>query len=274
MSRVFVYFLFYALIQIVCSIVMGIAFGISGDSSQISSTQIILTSVVSNVIAIAIFVLARWTPFSLDFFKGKPTTIIYWSILIGLGMIIPTCWMEDLIPEALKTDILADQFKSVLADKWGYLAIGLMAPAAEELVFRGGIQKAAVAFFEERFNRPAADGSQVSRSNIPHWIGIILTAILFALIHGNPAQMPHAFLAGMLLGWLCYRSGSIIPGIVVHWVNNSAAFLLYNFYPQAYDMHTIDFFGNSVVRLGLATVFSLLLFVPAIYQIQKVMKRV
>ena len=89
----------------------------------------------------------------------------------------------------------------------------------------------------------------------------------------NPAQIPHALLIGMLLGWLCYRTGSIIPGIIVHWVNNSVAFLLFYFYPRSYDMSISEFFGDSTLRLSGAVVLSLLLFIPALWQLHKTMEK-
>ena len=39
----------------------------------------------------------------------------------------------------------------------------------------------------------------------------------------NPAQIPFAFLLGMMFGWLYYRTGSMLPGIVGHVLNNSVA---------------------------------------------------
>ena len=81
--------------------------------------------------------------------------------------------------------------------------------------------------------------------------------------------MPHAFIVGLLMGWLCHRSGSIVPGIIVHWVNNSIAFALQMLYPQSYDMEIIEFFGDSPLRLGMAALLSLLLFFPALLQLHR-----
>jgi lipopolysaccharide export LptBFGC system permease protein LptF len=39
----------------------------------------------------------------------------------------------------------------------------------------------------------------------------------------NPAQIPFATLLGMIFGWLYYRTGSMLPGIVGHILNNSLA---------------------------------------------------
>lgn len=166
--------------------------------------------------------------------------------------------LEELIPEAWRTDIAADAFKMIMSNGWGYLAIGILAPIGEEVIFRGAIQREAVAYFRSR-------GMSV-------WVGMVFTAALFAAVHGNPAQMPHAFIVGLLMGWLCYRSGSIIPGVIVHWVNNSISFALQTLYPQSYDMKIIEFFGDSYLRLSMAVLLSLLLFFPALLQLHRVLK--
>ena len=36
-------------------------------------------------------------------------------------------------------------------------------------------------------------------------------------------KAPFAFVTGLALGWMYYRTGSLLPGILMHFVNNSAA---------------------------------------------------
>lgn len=47
----------------------------------------------------------------------------------------------------------------------------------------------------------------------------------FGVVHGNWVQAPFAFVTGLALGWMYYRTGSLLPGILMHFVNNSAAVL-------------------------------------------------
>ena len=58
---------------------------------------------------------------------------------------------------------------------------------------------------------------------------LLLTALLFACLHGlNGAflfELPHRFAAGLVLGWLRLRSGSLAPCILAHFANNSIAVL-------------------------------------------------
>lgn len=79
---------------------------------------------------------------------------------------------------------------------------GIAAPVAEELFFRGYVQTRLCRRF----------GS---------WAGIFVTAALFGLIHADWIHSPSAFLIGLYLGWLVARSGSIVPAIAGHAVNNT-----------------------------------------------------
>ena len=129
----------------------------------------------------------------------------------------------------------------------GYLVVGLVAPLVEELVFRGAVLKALLRWKQNP------------------WVGIAISALLFAVIHMNPAQMPHAFLIGLLLGWMYYRTDSIVPGVVYHWVNNTAAYIMYNLYPNP-DLTLLDLFGSQrAVMMALG--FSFCIFLPALFQL-------
>mgnify|MGYP001194299460 FL=1 len=67
---------------------------------------------------------------------------------------------------------------------------------------------------------------------------LVLSAILFALFHGNLSQAPNAFLMGLVIGYLVLYSGSLWVGIIIHAVNNLlnlAADLLLQTIPEAYQ---------------------------------------
>ena len=53
------------------------------------------------------------------------------------------------------------------------------------------------------------------------WVAIIISAVAFGLFHGLWAPFVTATLFGILAGWLYWRTGSIIPGLIIHIANNS-----------------------------------------------------
>lgn len=50
---------------------------------------------------------------------------------------------------------------------------------------------------------------------------IIVSSIFFALVHGNLFQIPYAFIGGVIFMSLNLATGSIIPSLVIHFLNNA-----------------------------------------------------
>ena len=86
-----------------------------------------------------------------------------------------------------------------------FLALCVMPAIAEELLFRGAFQG---------LMRPCGSAA-----------AIFAPALLFGVLHLYLAQGLTAFACGVFLGWLAERSGSILPGMLLHLVNNALAFL-------------------------------------------------
>ena len=55
---------------------------------------------------------------------------------------------------------------------------------------------------------------------------VTVSAILFAFSHASLFQIPYALLAGALFAVLCYTTGSIIPSLAVHFLNNTLSLIL------------------------------------------------
>jgi len=248
MKNALIYTVVFAAIQFVVSgIIQGIWMLIYGPEAIMDATGMIITMTVFSILTMVIFLVAKWSVVSRHWLQTRPWATLFWCIMAALGALIPSAWLQEIMPAL--PNLAEDTFDMILKDRWGYLVIGLLAPLAEELVFRGAILRALL---------------QWKRNP---WIGIVISALLFALIHMNPVQMPHAFLIGILLGWMYYRTDSIIPGIVYHWVNNTVAYVMYNLYPDP-DMTLLDLFGNQRTEL-MALGFSLCIFLPALFQLNQ-----
>lgn len=55
---------------------------------------------------------------------------------------------------------------------------------------------------------------------------VFISALFFSLIHCNLFQIPYALLAGFLLSLISVGAGSIIPAVIIHFLNNLASILL------------------------------------------------
>lgn len=261
MKQTLTYLLVFIGIQFAGGAITQAAWKMVTGSPDVTATMLITSTVVVSALTITVFLWARWTEVSPNWLRSRPWMTLFWCALAALGTIVPSTWLQEQMPEL--PNIIENEFDMILANRWGYLTIGLLAPLAEEIVFRGAILKAML-----NWNN---DGQQ-STPNKQAFIAIIFSALLFTLIHFNPAQMPHAFLAGLLLGWMYWRTGSILPGLCFHWVNNSIAYVLYNLYPNP-DLRLIDLFHGSQQHVLMAVGFSLLILLPALYQLHIWMRR-
>ncbi|MEM1071099.1 MAG: ABC transporter permease subunit/CPBP intramembrane protease, partial [Planctomycetota bacterium] len=50
---------------------------------------------------------------------------------------------------------------------------------------------------------------------------VVITALLFGVSHGVLQQSIAATIMGLLLGWIALRTGSVLPGILIHFTNNA-----------------------------------------------------
>ena len=253
MKNAIIYTVIFAAIQIVVSFgVQGVYMLIDGPGAKMDAMGMIITMAVFSVAVIALFLLTKWAEVSRHWVRTRPWAVLFWCVLAALGVIIPSTWLQEQMPEL--PNMMEAEFGMIMKERLGYFVVGLLAPLAEELVFRGAILRALL-----RWHKNA-------------WVGIAISAVLFAIIHMNPAQMPHAFFVGLLLGWMYYRTDSIVPGVVFHWVNNSVAYVLYNLYPDP-SLKLIDILGGQQQSVWMALVFSLLIFLPALFQMNLRLKK-
>lgn len=122
--------------------------------------------------------------------------------ILALGL-----WTNYLSELADLPNSMQETFEMMMRHPLGIIAIVIMAPIVEELLFRGAIE----GHLLRKWKHPAG--------------AIVFSSLVFGLVHGNWVQAPFAFVIGLALGWMYYRTGSLLPGILMHFVNNSTAVL-------------------------------------------------
>jgi membrane protease YdiL (CAAX protease family) len=85
----------------------------------------------------------------------------------------------------------------------------ITAPLAEELVFRGILQR----LLQQLLMLP--------------WLAILLTSLAFAAMHQPWTLRPPIFLLSLVLGWAYFRTGNILVPLVAHAVFNAVEFALF-----------------------------------------------
>ncbi len=89
----------------------------------------------------------------------------------------------------------------------------IVAPFTEEYLFRGLILRGLL-----RHHRSVT--------------AVLLTAVLFGLMHANLRQLPLALVIGAVFGWWAVRTRSVAPGIIGHALFNSVAYAVSQFPEQ------------------------------------------
>ncbi len=57
------------------------------------------------------------------------------------------------------------------------------------------------------------------------WLAILITAVVFALLHGVGVHSLASFVFALIVGWIYWRTGSIILCMIIHIINNSLSFI-------------------------------------------------
>jgi membrane protease YdiL (CAAX protease family) len=156
---------------------------------------------------------------------------------------------------------LTEQFLSVTTFDGLIINILLMAllPAvAEELTFRGVLQRLIQTQTNEAINR---EGKRVH-------LAIWCTAILFSAIHMQFYGFLPRMLMGALFGYALVWTGSLWIPILMHFTNNAMAVILYFLAIRSgWDMDKVDTIGtNDTLWLG---VVSLVLTIIGIYAFRR-----
>jgi membrane protease YdiL (CAAX protease family) len=169
-----------------------------------------------------------------------PLTLV---AMAGLILVISGVdgWLNHLIPPPA-------WFRQAFT-KMGWPSIVLGAPLSEEPLFRGLI----LGGFVLRYGARRA---------------IAYSALLFALVHMNPWQLPTGLVLGAFLGWLTLRTGSLWPAVFAHFLNNLTVTLAQAYrIPYLADERFQPFWmwglGFLLLGLGLAALMRLTSDLPA-----------
>lgn len=116
--------------------------------------------------------------------------------------------LRELWPDTFNSEEVEER-ATELVDKadggwiWVLAAVVVVgAPIVEELVYRGLLQRSL--------------GTRVGR-----WPALAAVALLFALIHFSPVEIPGLFLAGLAFGVGVVWTGRIGPGLITHFAFNA-----------------------------------------------------
>lgn len=149
-------------------------------------------------------------------------------ILWGIVLIFVTGVVIEPLLELFPDKYLDQLNQYIGTGGWSILMTVVLAPVMEETLFRGLIQGSI-------YRR---DGAVKS---------ILLSALIFGVFHFIPQQVINAFLIGIILGYIYFRTQSLLTVIILHALNNGVSYLMLELLgPQRANMPLREMVGNEV----------------------------
>ena len=183
------------------------------DESTINSALTLIAFTIGNLSAFLIGCKLTHLP-KKQFFRlhelSKTRTVSY--VMLGLWIRLlanyASRWISALLQKA-EIPVYSPDFSpdgSLMKSAVLLLYVCILGPVTEELLLRGFALK--------------------NLSRVSQRFGILMTALLFALMHENLSQFLFTFPLGILLAYITIRHNSVTPAIITHICVNLTAMLL------------------------------------------------
>lgn len=167
---------------------------------------------VCDLLVLLVFWWRKYTWFGLDYgytfnedFSSKK--LYLWATVGAVGMLIFNVIVEFYLPLPEDPELM-ETLMQMMQNPIGILSVCLIGPLAEEVIFRGAIER------------------RLLEKNWNPWFAIVISAIFFAVAHFNFVQGFTAVVIGIFMGWIYYRTRSIWPTFFIHAVNNTTATII------------------------------------------------
>ena len=201
------------------SVYIGVMAALGGDVDELydqllanTMTYTMISGLLTTAIVIAVYRLRRKPMAEALWLRGvdratlltgaalAPTLYLIVSEALAL---LPEAWLES------STEASAGIDSGTLT---GVLAVAVVAPVVEELIFRG--------LMLNRLSRV-----------MPGWLAAVLSSAAFGVCHGHPVWFAYAFVLGAFFAFLDLRAQSILPSILGHVAFNAISQIL-SFVPE------------------------------------------
>lgn len=109
-------------------------------------------------------------------------------------------------------DFMMEAMKQMMTGPFwsSFLVTAIFAPVFEEWLCRGMVLRGLLTKMK------------------PAW-AIVISALFFAVLHMNPWQALNAFLIGLVMGYIYYKTGSLWLTMLIHFVNNGTSVVMAQF---------------------------------------------
>ena len=207
------------IISIIASIIIIACGGTEGALAN-NTAFLVIVSILTEASFLLVFYLISRTQ-NVDFveasgIRAKTPWYIYLILaIVGVACVFLFLPIIDLWQQLLGLmGYSLDASLPMPLDSAGYVilaifTIGLIPAVCEEFLFRGlilnGLRKYGL------------------------WFAVLISALLFSLMHMNLLQLPYTFILGVIFGLVVYYTRNIWLGIIMHFFNNTTTVLIMAF---------------------------------------------
>lgn len=226
MKRALKLVLYWAVYNLVCGTLIGALQHLCPTFATAHHISILsIANIVPGLLVLWHLIHFNYVKFNRETFSEVPSKTIWLSI----PFIIASMFVFNLLSEFIDLpNLMEETFLGMSRNVFGIISVTIMAPLVEELLFRGAIE-----------------GHLLRQGKSPV-SAILISALIFGIVHINPAQIPFAFAIGSIFGWLYYRTGSVVSGIVGHFLNNSVAtIMMATQTKEEFNTKTVEWLGEG-----------------------------
>lgn len=132
------------------------------------------------------------------------------ALLAGylLNLLLLALYGTDRVSDGALAELAQNDDDNTLWLVLAAIIVVVATPLAEELLVRGALWRA------------------LAHHHVPPWVILVLTAVVFAYLHGEPTRTIALLGQGVAIGWARLRTGRVGASLVAHAANNLPPALL------------------------------------------------
>lgn len=167
-------------------------------------------------------------------------------ILASVSIILSCAFVNSIMVSVFNFSEFAEAFSeqtkytSVLGVISGVIALAVAPAVCEEILFRGTVLKSLLPYGKS--------------------FAIISSAVMFGLMHRNPAQIFYTTMAGLVLGYAYVKTNSILCPMLIHFFNNLvsvAQSVILSVMPESEAYYTVSVIELLIISAGIVSILIL-----------------
>jgi len=195
-------------VQIGAGIIIGIIFAVFRINEE--SLTYGITIIILNLLSFGLVIFIGFKKTKQKFnevFKFNKVSPAHWLaiVIFMFGFIIVSSEIDNIINYVIPMpDFLQNLFETIMVKQMfivSIILVGIIPAFAEEMFFRGLLLNG----FQKNYSDKKA---------------ILISSLLFGIIHLNPWQFVTAFIIGLVMAWIYINTKSILLCIYMHLFNN------------------------------------------------------